>query len=121
MQTVILAAGEGTRMRPLTARRPKPTLPVDDKPLVARTAEAAIDAGASRLVFVVGYESEAVREHFGDEYDGVPVEYAVQEKQHGTADAVRAAKDHLDTGVKLGADARTGPGETVTRDVDTEY
>ena len=96
MQTVILAAGEGTRMRPLTARRPKPMLPVGDRPLVAHTADAAVDAGASRLVFVVGYEADAVREWFGDEYEGVPVEYAVQERQRGTADAVRAAKDHLE-------------------------
>jgi NDP-sugar pyrophosphorylase family protein len=55
MQTVILAAGEGTRMRPLTARLAKPMLPVGDKPLVAHTADAAADAGACKLVFVVGY------------------------------------------------------------------
>lgn len=96
MQTVILAAGEGTRMRPLTANRPKPMLPVGDRPLVAHTAGAAIEAGASRLVFVVGYQGDQIRDHFGSEYDGVPVEYAVQERQQGTADAVRAAKDTLD-------------------------
>ncbi|MFC7134742.1 MULTISPECIES: bifunctional sugar-1-phosphate nucleotidylyltransferase/acetyltransferase [Salinibaculum] len=96
MQTVILAAGEGTRMRPLTETTPKPMLPVADRPLAAHTADVAVEAGASELVFVVGYEADAVRAYFGDEYRGVPVTYAVQETQAGTADAVRAARPHLD-------------------------
>jgi bifunctional UDP-N-acetylglucosamine pyrophosphorylase/glucosamine-1-phosphate N-acetyltransferase len=96
MQAVVLAAGEGTRMRPLTETVPKPMLPVADRPLVAHTADAAVEAGASELVFVVGYHAEAVREHFGEEYRGVPVEYAVQEEQLGTAHAVAAAVEHLD-------------------------
>ncbi|MCY4729082.1 NTP transferase domain-containing protein [Natronomonas gomsonensis] len=96
MQTVILAAGEGTRMRPLTETVPKPMLPVADRPLCAHTADAAVQAGAEELVFVVGYEADAVREYFGDEYRGVDVSFAVQEKQRGTADAVRAAREHLD-------------------------
>jgi len=96
MQTVILAAGEGTRMRPLTANRPKPLLPVAGRPLAAHAADAAVEAGASELVFVVGYHAEDVRDHFGDSYRGVPVTYATQERQRGTADAVRAARPHLD-------------------------
>jgi UDP-N-acetylglucosamine diphosphorylase/glucosamine-1-phosphate N-acetyltransferase len=95
MQVVILAAGEGTRMRPLTDERPKPMLPVADRPLCAHTADAAVDAGAAELVLVVGYEAAAVREYFGDSYRGVPVTYAVQERQLGTAHAVRAAEPHL--------------------------
>jgi bifunctional UDP-N-acetylglucosamine pyrophosphorylase/glucosamine-1-phosphate N-acetyltransferase len=73
-------------------------LPVADRPLVAHTASAAIEAGASRLVVVVGYEATAVREYFGDEYAGVPVTYAEQSEQRGTADAVRAAQPFLDDG-----------------------
>ena len=96
MQTVILAAGEGTRMRPLTATRPKPLLPVADRPLVAHTMDAAAAAGASRFVLVVGYEAKQVREQFGDEHLGIPVEYATQAEARGTADAVRAAAAHLD-------------------------
>jgi len=95
MQVVILAAGEGTRMRPLTDERPKPMLPVADRPLCAHTADAAVDAGAAELVFVVGYEAEAVRAYFGETYRGVPVTYAIQEEQLGTAHAVGAAADHL--------------------------
>jgi bifunctional UDP-N-acetylglucosamine pyrophosphorylase/glucosamine-1-phosphate N-acetyltransferase len=96
MQTVILAAGEGTRMRPLTDRRPKPMLPVADRPLMAHTADAAVAAGASELLLVVGYEADDVRTYFGDEYRGVPVAYAVQAEQRGTAHAVRAAREHLE-------------------------
>jgi UDP-N-acetylglucosamine diphosphorylase/glucosamine-1-phosphate N-acetyltransferase len=96
MQAVILAAGEGTRMRPLTASTPKPMLPVADRPLMAHTADAAVEAGVGELVLVVGYEQDAVRDHFGDDYRGVPVSYAVQEEQLGTAHAVQAAADHLD-------------------------
>jgi len=96
MQTLILAAGQGTRMRPLTEQRPKPMLPVAGQPLVAHTATAAIDAGASRLVLVVGYEADAVRSFFGSEFKGIPVDYAVQDQQRGTADAVRAGATALE-------------------------
>jgi len=96
MQAVILAAGEGTRMRPLTEATPKPMLPVADRPLMAHTADAAVAAGVDELVIVVGYEADTVREYFGDSYRGVPVAYATQEEQLGTAHAVRAAREHLD-------------------------
>jgi UDP-N-acetylglucosamine diphosphorylase/glucosamine-1-phosphate N-acetyltransferase len=95
MQTLVLAAGEGTRMRPLTANLPKPMLPVADRPLCAHTADAAIEAGTDELIFVVGYEADAVREFFGEEYRGVPVTYATQDAQLGTAHAVRTAREHL--------------------------
>jgi bifunctional UDP-N-acetylglucosamine pyrophosphorylase/glucosamine-1-phosphate N-acetyltransferase len=96
MQVVILAAGEGTRMRPLTEATPKPMLPVADRPLVAHTADAAVEAGANELIFVVGYEADAVRAYFGESYRGVSVEFAVQVEQLGTADAVRSARSYLD-------------------------
>jgi bifunctional UDP-N-acetylglucosamine pyrophosphorylase/glucosamine-1-phosphate N-acetyltransferase len=96
MQTVLLAAGEGTRMRPLTHSTPKPMLPVADRPLCAHTADAAVAAGTDELVVVVGYEADAVRSYFGERYRGVPVRYAVQEEQLGTAHAVRAARDLLE-------------------------
>jgi bifunctional UDP-N-acetylglucosamine pyrophosphorylase/glucosamine-1-phosphate N-acetyltransferase len=92
MQTVVLAAGEGTRMRPLTDRRPKPTLPVADRTLVEHVVDGAREAGAGRVVVVVGYAADAVR----DALDDRDVTFAVQERQRGTADAVRAARESLD-------------------------
>ncbi|WP_136591691.1 bifunctional sugar-1-phosphate nucleotidylyltransferase/acetyltransferase [Salinigranum halophilum] len=107
MQTVVLAAGQGTRMRPLTASRPKPMLPVGDRPLVAHTVDTAVDAGASHLVVVVGYEADDVRSYFGETYRDVPVTFVVQAEQRGTADAVRVASEALADGpfVVLNGDA----------------
>ena len=96
MKAVVLAAGEGTRIRPLSTALPKPMLPVSDRPLVAHTVDAAVDAGASEIVLVIGYEAEAVREYFGEVYRGVPVAYAVQDEQAGTAHAVNVASQHLE-------------------------
>jgi len=83
-------------MGPLTETRPKPMLPVGDRPLVAHAADAAVDAGASELVVVVGYMADAVRTFFGEQHRGVPVTTTEQQSQRGTADAVRAARKHLD-------------------------
>jgi bifunctional UDP-N-acetylglucosamine pyrophosphorylase/glucosamine-1-phosphate N-acetyltransferase len=82
-------------------------LPVGDRPLVAHTVDTAVDAGASTLVVVVGYEADDVRSYFGDTYRGVPVTFVVQEEQRGTADAVRVASAVLDDGpfVVLNGDA----------------
>jgi len=95
MQTVILAAGQGTRMGPLTDTTPKPMLPVATGPLVGHVADAAVEAGTSELIVVVGYRADEVRDFFGDEYRDVPVTIARQEHQRGTADALAAAADHL--------------------------
>lgn len=111
MQTVVLAAGEGTRMRPLTAGQPKPMLPVAGKPLLEHTVDRAVVAGADRLIVVIGYESERVRNHFGSQHMGVDLEYAVQQQQRGTADAVSAAAPLLtdDPFVVLNGDALYDP------------
>ncbi|MEM4779990.1 MAG: sugar phosphate nucleotidyltransferase [Halalkalicoccus sp.] len=96
MQSVILAAGQGTRLRPLTESVPKPMLPVAGRPIAAHVADAAIAGGADELIFVTGYMAEVVESYFGETYRGVPVSYATQDEQLGTAHAVRAAKDHID-------------------------
>jgi len=96
MQTVILAAGRGTRIHPLSANTPKPMLPVADKPLVEHTAAAAVEAGTDSLVFVVGYRGSEIEAHFGESYRGTPVHYVRQETLSGTADALRTAASILD-------------------------
>lgn len=96
MQAIVLAAGKGTRMRPLSNEVPKPMLSVAGQPIAAHTAEAAVEAGADELVLVVGYGEETVRDYFGSSYRGVPVSYVVQDEQQGTADAVHATKEHID-------------------------
>jgi bifunctional UDP-N-acetylglucosamine pyrophosphorylase/glucosamine-1-phosphate N-acetyltransferase len=83
-------------MRPLSDEIPKPMLPVGDRPLVEHVLDTAVEAGAEELVVVVGYGGARVRDHFGDRFRGRPVEYAVQERQRGTAHAIEAAAEHLD-------------------------
>ena len=95
MQTVILAAGKGTRMRPLTDKVSKPMLPVADRPLVGQILHRTVEAGASRLILVVGDNEDSIQSRFGETYAGVPVQYARQDDQVGTADALRAARPLL--------------------------
>ena len=94
MECVVLAAGEGKRMRPLTARRPKVMLPVANRPMMEHLVLAARDAGITEFVFVVGYGEREVRNHFGNgERFGIQIAYAPQRQQSGTADALRSARD----------------------------
>lgn len=95
MKAVVLAAGEGTRMRPLTRTRPKPLLPAADGVLLDGVLDACRDH-VDGYVIVVGYRADDVRRHVGDEHAGVPVEYVEQERQRGTADAVDAAAHAID-------------------------
>jgi glucose-1-phosphate thymidylyltransferase len=97
MYAVILAAGEGMRLRPLTRTRPKPMIPIANRPLLEHVVEAVADAGLEKLVLVVGYKRERIQSHFGDGDDwGVEITYAVQEKQLGTGHAVEQAEPFLD-------------------------
>ena len=94
MQCVILAAGEGKRMRPLTAHRPKVMLPIGNRPMLDHLVDAVIAAGISELVMVVGYEEQSIRSWFGNGNDrGISIRYVSQRRQKGTADALNTAKD----------------------------
>jgi UDP-N-acetylglucosamine diphosphorylase / glucose-1-phosphate thymidylyltransferase / UDP-N-acetylgalactosamine diphosphorylase / glucosamine-1-phosphate N-acetyltransferase / galactosamine-1-phosphate N-acetyltransferase len=90
MRAVILTAGEGTRMRPLTLTRPKTMLPVGGKPLIQYNVEALRNAGILDIIMVVGYHREAVEKYFGDGRKmGVKISYVIQEERLGTAHAIR--------------------------------
>ena len=94
MECVVLAAGEGKRMRPLTAKRPKVMLPLANRPIMEHLVLAARDAGITEFVFVVGYGEREIRGHFGDGSGfGIHIKYASQRQQRGTADALRSAHD----------------------------
>ena len=94
MQAIILAAGEGSRMRPLTARRPKVMLPVAGRPFLEHIILRARAAGADRIVLVVGYCGQAVRSYFGDGSRlDLRIEYTIQDRQLGTGHALLAAQD----------------------------
>lgn len=92
---IVLAAGEGNRLRPLTQNRPKPMLPAATKPILEHVFDQLIDAGVSELVVVVGYRRERVQSYFGSTYRNVPISYVVQEKQLGTGHALLAAESEV--------------------------
>ena len=95
MYGVVLAAGRGTRMRPLTDRRPKPLLPVGDRSLLERVFDAATDV-VTEFVVVTGYRGDAIREAVGESYRGYPVHYVEQAEALGTAHAVAQAEPVVD-------------------------
>ncbi len=94
MECVVLAAGEGKRMRPLTAKRPKVMLPLANRPMMEHLVLATRDTGIKKFIFVVGYGEREIRKHFGDGSGfGITITYAPQRHQQGTADAVRSVRD----------------------------
>lgn len=97
MKAVILAAGEGTRMRPLTANLPKPLLPVAGKPFLRHTLEAVRHAGVREVTILIGWQGHRIREHFGRGDDlGLSIEYEEQAERLGTAHAIGQLRGHVD-------------------------
>jgi glucose-1-phosphate thymidylyltransferase len=90
MQAVILAAGEGKRVRPLTRGRPKALLPVANRPIIEYVIEALLKNGIRDIVVVVGYRKEQVT-RFLNQLD-VPLSVVIQNKQLGTAHALKCAE-----------------------------
>jgi UDP-N-acetylglucosamine diphosphorylase/glucosamine-1-phosphate N-acetyltransferase len=93
---VILAAGEGSRMRPLTYTRPKVMVPIANKPILEYLLVELRSAGIKEFIFVVGYHDEQIRDYFenGAAWD-VEIQYFNQRAQKGTADALRQVQDSL--------------------------
>jgi glucose-1-phosphate thymidylyltransferase len=92
---VVLAAGEGTRLRPLTHNRPKPMLPAANRPILEYVFDALVDT-VDDIVVVVGYKHDRVQGHFGPTYRGVDLTYVHQEKQLGSGHALLQARDVVD-------------------------
>ena len=91
MDGIILAAGEGTRMRPLTADRPKALVGVAGQPLLSHALDAVLSVGVDRAVVVVGYRGEDIIDYYGDSYRQAPIRYVTQSEQLGTAHALKQA------------------------------
>ncbi len=94
MQCVILAAGKGTRLRPLTETTPKPLVKVAGKPLLDHIV-ASLPSSVDELIIVHGYLGEQIIAHCGEEYMGRKVTYVHQVEQRGTAMALWLCKDLL--------------------------
>jgi mannose-1-phosphate guanylyltransferase len=96
LPAVILVGGEGTRLRPLTARTPKPMLPLVDRPLLAYTFEHLRRHGVERAILSCGYLPTQIREHFAnDGGGGLALEYVVEDEPLGTGGAIGLAGREL--------------------------
>jgi bifunctional UDP-N-acetylglucosamine pyrophosphorylase/glucosamine-1-phosphate N-acetyltransferase len=97
MKAVILAAGEGKRLRPITSSRPKPMIPLLGKPLLEHTILGLKTAGIEQFLIVVGYKQNIIKDYFEEASRqlNVEIEYVTQEEYLGTAHAAGYAKDFV--------------------------
>ncbi len=112
MKCVILAAGEGRRMHPLTFTRPKVMLPLAGKPILEWNLRNARAAGLRDFIFVVSYKSEMAREYFGDgkKWD-VRITYVNQGKAMGTAHAIGITETFVHECLVMCGDTIFGTGD----------
>ena len=97
MKAVILAGGEGTRLRPLTSNQPKPMMPLVNRPMMEHIVALLARHGFDDIVVTVAYLANQIRTYFGDGSDyGVRMRYATEETPLGTAGSVRNAAEELD-------------------------
>ena len=96
MKAVVLAAGEGTRLRPKTDDRPKPLVEVAGDPILSYCFETLLDLGVTEAVVVVGYEKAKIIDRYGDAYGDLALDYAHQPERKGLAHAVLMAEPFVD-------------------------
>jgi mannose-1-phosphate guanylyltransferase/phosphomannomutase len=97
MKAVIMAGGEGTRLRPLTSNQPKPMLPMANIPMMEHVVNLLRTHGFEDIVVTVAFMANAIRTYFDDGSEfGVRMVYATESTPLGTAGSVRNAKDELD-------------------------
>ena len=97
MKAVILAGGEGTRLRPLTSNQPKPMMPIANVPMMEHIVRLLAKHGFDDIVVTVAFLANHIRNYFGDGSEfGVRMRYATEESPLGTAGSVRNAMDELD-------------------------
>ncbi len=97
MKAVILAGGEGTRLRPLTSNQPKPMMPLANQPMMEHVVRLLASHGFDDIVVTVAFLANQIRDYFGDGSDfGVRMRYATEETPLGTAGSVLNASEELD-------------------------
>jgi mannose-1-phosphate guanylyltransferase/phosphomannomutase len=97
VKAVIMAGGEGTRLRPLTSNSPKPMMPLANKPMMEHIVSLLVLHGFDEVVVTVAFLANQIRDYFGDGSDfGVTMRYATEDSPLGTAGSVRNAADELD-------------------------
>ena len=90
MKAVILAGGKGLRFRPFTDSNPKALVPVNGKPIADWQLEwLKRNSDVNEIIFACGHKWEGLKEHFGTQYNGIPVKYAVETEPLGTGGGLR--------------------------------
>jgi mannose-1-phosphate guanylyltransferase/phosphomannomutase len=109
MQAVVMAGGVGSRLRPLTIGRPKPLVPLINKPVIGHIRDLLTHHGVADMAVTVQYLADAIKDYLGDGADrGCPVSYAIEEMPLGTAGGVKNAAPFLhETFIVLSGDALT--------------
>ncbi len=109
MKAVIMAGGEGTRLRPLTCNRPKPMVPIANKPVMEHIIELLRKYDLKDVAVTLQYMPELIKEYFGDGKDfGINLHYYIEKTPLGTAGSVKNAEDFLDDAfVVISGDALT--------------
>jgi mannose-1-phosphate guanylyltransferase len=96
-QAVVMVGGKGTRLRPLTDNRPKPILPVLDRPCLSYLIESLARGGIEEVILACGYRSEKMVDAIGDgSREGTSIEYAYEDVPMGTAGAIKLLEDRLE-------------------------
>jgi mannose-1-phosphate guanylyltransferase len=130
VQALVLAGGEGTRLRPLTYTTPKPVLPLAGRPFLSFMLDWARGHGVDEVILSCGFLSDGVRRVLGDIYNGIRLRYVIEEEPLGTAGPVRLAYDQgvleerllvlngdvltdVDLTAELAQHERTGAGVTL--------
>lgn len=96
-QAVIMVGGKGTRLKPLTETKPKPILPVLDKPCLRYLIESLASAGITEVILACGYRSDQLVDAIGDGSDlGIRISYSYEDEPRGTGGAMKLIEDELD-------------------------
>ncbi len=97
MKAVVMAGGEGSRLRPLTIGRPKPMVPMVSKPVMGHILDLLKRQGITEVVVTLHFMPEVIQSYFGDGQSmGMQIHYAIEETPLGTAGSVKNAQDFLD-------------------------
>lgn len=94
MQAVFLAAGQGTRLRPITLSIPKPLIKINNKSLLEHNLHK-LPLEIEEIIIVVNYLAEQIKNYFGDSYRGRKIKYVNQEALLGTGHAIHQCRDVL--------------------------
>ena len=95
METIILAGGKGTRLKPVVSDRPKPLADVNGRPFLEYLMDCLIIQNVSHFILSTGYKSEKIKEHFGNSYRSIKISYSEETEPLGTGGAVREAINFL--------------------------